>query len=806
MKINIINIEKLGKITFILFTISLFLLSTLFSNYTSRNELDQDISFTRYEHNCSTTLKSVQNEIVHQNIQKNLNISSYELNIFKDPLQIRCLGKVMSIELEEDNIFIGVGTTPSFFLFLTFLYVYFLFTDKKLALKIAYIINILLIKYFFRQDATIFEYIREIIPIVVLVILLKMLDNQKIENVVDKQNYLSKLDSFRAIAVMFVIFNHINKDLLPNGYLGVDIFFVISGYVITKSLLKVEKNNFKIFFKTFVFKRFKRIFPVLGFVVIIFLVSINFYDLNVLNTFFTGVTALFAISNIYLFRESNEYFSDISSYNSFLHTWSLGVEEQFYILFPVIFYVFYKRNSHLKYALTVLTTISLLLFVFEYDNNFSKAYYLIQYRFWEISIGSLLVFLPKYKNSLVQTLNLLGLILIVTINFPNSAYLHLSVVISTCLFILLYDSESLFRKFFKNSIVIKIGLLSYSLYLWHLPINTFFKWESIDLNIFNYLSIILLLSFFSYKYIEFPNRKNFKITRNKIFFLIFSFFTIFTLNPLEAKEFNSVNLRNENISATFRQVECHAPKYIENLSECLESDEYINKNLFLIGDSHISNHFFPIKNVVNDDIYNTQLYVDFGYINYLMTGNIDCENLSCLENGTYEINRFLTNNLDDNDLLIFSVARDRYVQGSEMPREKITEKVEFLNMAIEDLILEIVIPNNSKLFLIDDVPKPCLDSGINWYRDVIQFGSKDVCKIDQSISKADRSVITNLYTNFEKKYKGNVFYFDPHDYLCFDEVCNIIHEDLLLYADLSPHLTYDANEYLEEFWKTILTE
>ena len=109
---------------------------------------------------------------------------------------------------------------------------------EKLALKIGYVINILLIKYFFRQDATFFEYIREIIPIVVLVILLKMLDNQKIENVVDKENYLSKLDSLRAIAVMFVIFNHINKALLPNGYLGVDIFFVISGYLITQLILE----------------------------------------------------------------------------------------------------------------------------------------------------------------------------------------------------------------------------------------------------------------------------------------------------------------------------------------------------------------------------------------------------------------------------------------------------------------------------------------------------------------------------------------------------------------------------------------
>jgi hypothetical protein len=108
------------------------------------------------------------------------------------------------------------------------------------------------------------------------------------------------------------------------------------------------------------------------------------------------------------------------------------------------------------------------------------------------------------------------------------------------------------------------------------------------------------------------------------------------------------------------------------------------------------------------------------------------------------------------------------------------------------------------LYLIDDIPKPCIGASINWARDVIQLGDKNICYSDSNISKDDRKPITNLFMKLSKKFDENVIYLDPHDYLCVDNYCNIIENEILLYADQSPHLTSDANFYLETFWRDSL--
>ena len=212
----------------------------------------------------------------------------------------------------------------------------------------------------------------------------------------------------------------------------------------------------------------------------------------------------------------------------------------------------------------------------------------------------------------------------------------------------------------------------------------------------------------------------------------------------------------------------------------------------------------PIKNILPSKDYVVELYVDFGYINFLTSGSTTCENLSCLEDGTSKINTFLKENLDQNDIVAISVARNRYVSGLTLPREAEIEKIKVLEAALIQTIEEIIVPSNSLLYLVDDIPKPCLSKDINWIRDVIQFGNNQLCFTESQLSKEDRFPLTNLYLNLSNKYSENVVYIDPHDYLCWDNFCNIIENEILLYADFSPHLTSDANIYLEKFWKNIL--
>ena len=139
-----------------------------------------------------------------------------------------------------------------------------------------------------------------------------------------------------------------------------------------------------------------------------------------------------------------------------------------------------------------------------------------------------------------------------------------------------------------------------------------------------------------------------------------------------------------------------------------------------------------------------------------------------------------------------------------MPRKIIPEKITSLESALINTIENIIIPAKSTLYLVDDIPKPCINSSINWARDVVQFGDKSICYSKSNISKEDRKPITDLFLKLSREFNQYVIYLDPHDYLCMEDYCNIIENEILLYADLSPHLTNDANFYLINFWKDAL--
>ena len=146
--------------------------------------------------------------------------------------------------------------------------------------------------------------------------------------------YRPEIDGLRAFAVIAVIINHFNKHILPGGYLGVDIFFVISGYVITSSLFGRTSNDFKDFISGFYERRIKRLVPALSVFVLTTSIAICLFNPWSGLSLQTGIMSLFGLSNLYLFANSTDYFALSADLNVFTHTWSLGVEEQFYILFP----------------------------------------------------------------------------------------------------------------------------------------------------------------------------------------------------------------------------------------------------------------------------------------------------------------------------------------------------------------------------------------------------------------------------------------------------------------------------------------
>ena len=157
------------------------------------------------------------------------------------------------------------------------------------------------------------------------------------ENKSSIQNrYRPEIDGLRAFAVITVIINHFNKDILPGGYLGVDIFFVISGFVITSSLSQRPSKNFKDFISGFYARRIKRLVPALIVFVVITGILITLFNPTPGRILLSGLFSLVGVSNIYFYSRSTDYFATSTALNPFTHTWSLGVEEQFYILFPLL--------------------------------------------------------------------------------------------------------------------------------------------------------------------------------------------------------------------------------------------------------------------------------------------------------------------------------------------------------------------------------------------------------------------------------------------------------------------------------------
>ncbi|QNJ01469.1 acyltransferase family protein [Synechococcus sp. A15-62] len=334
--------------------------------------------------------------------------------------------------------------------------------------------------------------------------------------------YRPEIDGLRAFAVVAVIINHFNKDILPGGYLGVDIFFVISGYVITSSLFGRPSKDFKDFISGFYERRIKRLVPALSVFVLITSIAICLFNPSPDLSLRTGLTSLFGLSNLYLLKQSTDYFAQSTELNVFTHTWSLGVEEQFYILFPFLIWFsgFGRQTKHgarnLFLIVGMLTIASLVGFLHLYPTNQPAAYFLMPSRFWEMAAGCLIFIGFQKRASIEQYLErvppLLVLALIVGVMYlPMSlaAASTIAVVALSSILIASLKKQTAVFNIFTHPRVVYIGLISYSLYLWHWGVLSISRW-TIGIHWWSVpfqVALMLGLAVASYKWIETPLRK-----------------------------------------------------------------------------------------------------------------------------------------------------------------------------------------------------------------------------------------------------------------------------------------------------------
>ena len=303
--------------------------------------------------------------------------------------------------------------------------------------------------------------------------------------------YRKEIDGLRAIAVLPVIFFHGNLFGMTGGYIGVDIFFVISGYLITSILIEeIEGGRFSIL--NFYERRARRILPALT--AVLLFTTIAAFILMPAGLFKSYSQSLVSVStflsNVFFYLTSG-YFSTASDEKPLLHTWSLAVEEQYYIFFPVLLSVlWFIGKKRLTLFISALTITSLLLAQYlSFKQAVDANFYLIFSRSWELFAGSLIAITGIQKFSIAKRgrdiIGSIGLTLIFySIVFfdrltPFPSMYTLAPVIGACLVIIFCDSTTTIGKFLSNRLFVGIGLISYSLYLWHQPIFAFLRIKTI---------------------------------------------------------------------------------------------------------------------------------------------------------------------------------------------------------------------------------------------------------------------------------------------------------------------------------------
>lgn len=606
-----------------------------------------------------------------------------------------------------------------------------------------------------------------------------------------KSKYRPEIDGLRAFAVAAVIVNHLSKDLLPSGYLGVDIFFVISGYVITSSLAERKSSSFQDFVTSFYERRIKRLFPALVVFVMITTVLICLFNPDPGVALNTGISSLFGFSNLYLLKASTDYFAQSTELNPLVHTWSLGVEEQFYLLFPcLIWFSGFGRQAakgarNLFVLVTALTSASLIFFIYLHQDSQAAAYFLMPPRFWEMAAGCLIFVGFQKRARIEQALERVPPLLIVTailgvMFLPVGAAVPATVgiVLLSAILIACLKEGTAAHKLFTHGKIVYIGLISYSLYLWHWAVLSISRW-TIGIHLWTIpiqIVLMLALAIASYEFIEVPFRSYPCKSRNIIFIVgaMLAASSILMIR-LAGKYSGRLYLGKEDTLATSKEVfgstlsgslprsKCYT-KSLDSIHCSLSSIGNMPLSritIFLAGDSHALalNPLLEFLNVsagarvVSTSVGSTA----FPGINSGASTRQDRERRVGLQN---EIEESVFARLKREDVLLISNVMPDYLSSDGDYR------------AYRNRLFGVARKANkigARIFLFSPIPRyPAISNGAACTNQWFQLGcSIKLDHLNDRSSLASELYLSNrLYEDVRAKYPRTVFVFNTFDFLC----------------------------------------
>ena len=655
--------------------------------------------------------------------------------------------------------------------------------------------------------------------------------------------YRAEIDGLRALAVLPVILFHAGFEWFSGGFVGVDVFFVISGYLITTIIIsEMAEGKFSII--NFYERRARRILPALFFVMAIcipfawmWLTPLHLKD------FGQSLVAVSTFSSNILFWQESGYFDTAAELKPLLHTWSLAVEEQYYILFPVFLMLTWRLG--IKWILFILLIVfftSLGIAQWGAFYSPSATFFLLPTRGWELLIGVFVAFYLKYNihlNShiLNQVLSLFGFGMIVysIIAFdketPFPSLYTLIPTIGTGLLILCAVPKTLIHKLLSLKFIVGIGLVSFSAYLWHQPLLVFARHRLLgdvsEFILFALCVVSLLMAWFSWKFVEAPFRNKDIFKRKSIFYssalmsMIFCALGLF-LHVHTVTQPSKVVLSDKEISIPIKYngiVEqgrnCSFPNLLDGDKYCEIFGSGILGEVVIIGDSHarvLSESFYS-----SVDSFYSLIDLTASGCPFILNLNIYIgRNLTC--SSEYQLERQKVLIEKPNSTVVYQARLPLYFYGNGFNNEKpggneVRERVKVTGIQrfssvdeeqkyfIENLkkTLEFIANNNKKIFLI----LPSFSNGWNPV-DRLYAVEKQGFSIQETRDYLNiPKELVNQRINFLRaelllisKSFDNVITIDPNDYFCSQKFCSPLNEkDELLFTD-GDHFSLSTNNLI----------
>lgn len=648
--------------------------------------------------------------------------------------------------------------------------------------------------------------------------------------------YRADIDGLRAIAVLLVIFNHIGLSFFSGGYIGVDVFFVISGYLITLILThEIQSKRFSIarFYK----KRVVRLAP--AYFTVLSVVSIIAWQVMLpgeLTQYFDSVMyATLLMANIYMRNEVGDYFSQSAEGIPLLHLWSLGVEEQFYIFWPLLLLLFVGKVSR-KYTWAVITTLIVILLFYaqhKLTQNAEKAYYSMPVRAFELLIGALIGFLPQLKlpKKLLQSLVWVSLIILfaTAVYFdkqtPFPGAMALIPCLATALIIYLGQCSPSSNVLLSNRLSTWIGRISYPLYLWHWPIIVLFGIYMQPLNAENQVVIVLLsimLAFLTYQLIEKPSKRFVMAANYKVIIIGFLVPAIIFIAIAQTININkgfpdrfpqSVYIKQQALNSYAHVIrnkcmDIADPKALPDPDDCVLGDAKPNIDFLLIGDSH-ANAYTAMLDVWAKDA-NLRGYDSTQSSTFYLPGVQRSESNF---NRWEELSKFQLRN----DAITAHLAKTHYpviiLAGSYVPyfghEVKLEDGIHHSNEEIFRTgfmkALEIAYQSSDQVILLNDVPRldqEKVPADCNLRNEILNTHAQ--CTVSRKNYEQQLQQFNRIVADAKLKYP-DLKIIDPTKAICNQQVCKIMINNVPLYRNKdSNHINDQGSrqlgiEYLKHY-------